>query len=156
MVPFFTDYLERLDMLHNEMDQALSGLSQAALDCALGPEINSLAVLATHVAGSEMYWIGDMIIRRATIRSRASEFQTIGIAGDVLRHRLAQALADSRAAVAQLTLADLATERTRPEQPGTYTVAWCLLHALEHTAMHVGHMQLTRQLIPTMLEGRSA
>jgi len=86
MVPFFTDYLERLDMLHNEMDQALSGLSQAALDCALGPEINSLAVLATHVAGSEMYWIGDMIIRRATIRSRASEFQTIGIAGDVLRH----------------------------------------------------------------------
>jgi hypothetical protein len=25
-------------------------------------------------------------------------------------------------------------------------IAWSLLHALEHTALHLGHMQLTRQL----------
>jgi ankyrin repeat protein len=25
-------------------------------------------------------------------------------------------------------------------------VAWCLAHALEHTALHLGHMQITRQL----------
>ncbi len=155
MVPFFVDYLERLEMLHTEMDQALTGLSQAALDCSLGPGINSLAILAAHVAGSEMYWIGDLIIRRATTRVRALEFQTVGIPGEILRTRLAQALADSRASVAQLTLADLEGERTRPDQPGSYTVAWCLLHALEHTAMHVGHMQLTRQLLPTMVEGKS-
>jgi len=25
-------------------------------------------------------------------------------------------------------------------------VAWALLHALDHTAQHLGHMQITRQL----------
>ena len=27
-----------------------------------------------------------------------------------------------------------------------FTVAWCLLHALEHSAVHLGHMQIVRQL----------
>jgi hypothetical protein len=26
------------------------------------------------------------------------------------------------------------------------TVRWSILHVIEHTAQHVGHMQLTRQL----------
>lgn len=35
MSPFFVDYLERLTMLHNEMDKALTGLPPAALDWSL-------------------------------------------------------------------------------------------------------------------------
>lgn len=27
-----------------------------------------------------------------------------------------------------------------------HTVAWRLAHALEHTALHLGHMEITRQL----------
>lgn len=145
MSPFFVDYLERLTMLHAEMDKALSGLPQAALDWSLGSEINSLAVLAAHVAGSETFWIGDVIVRRATTRVRDHEFQTTAVSVDDLNARLAQALADSRQAVAQLTLADLAEPRTSPRDGQVYSVAWCLLHALEHVAIHVGHMQLARQ-----------
>lgn len=146
MSPFFVDYLERLTMLHSEMDKALTGLPPAALDWSLGPDINSLAVLAAHVAGSEMFWIGDVIIRRTTTRVRDTEFQTSGVTADALKARLAQALADSRQAVAQLTLAHLEEERTSLRGDGqSYTVAWCLLHALEHVAVHVGHMQLARQ-----------
>ena len=145
MSPFFADYLERLEMLHTEMDRALTGLPQAALDWSLGPEINSLAVLTAHVAGSEMFWIGDVIIRRATTRVRATEFATTAVTADELKARLAQALADSRLAVAQLTLANLEEQRPSPRDKEVYTVAWCLLHALEHVAMHVGHMQLARQ-----------
>lgn len=146
MAPFFVDYLERLEMLHQEMDKALTGLPQAALDWSLGPELNSLAVLAAHVAGSEMFWIGDVIIRQKSTRVRDHEFQTTAVTADDLKTRLAQALADSRQAVAQLTLADLAEERTAPGSDGAvYSVAWCLLHALEHVAIHVGHMQLARQ-----------
>lgn len=146
MSPFFVDYLERLTMLHSEMDKALTGLPPAALDWSLGPDINSLAVLAAHVAGSEMFWIGDVIIRRTTTRVRDTEFQTSGVTADALKARLAQALADSRQAVAQLTLAHWEEERTSLRGDGqSYTVAWCLLHALEHVAIHVGHMQLARQ-----------
>lgn len=146
MASFFVDYLERLAMLHHEMDQALTGLPQAALDWSLGPELNSLAVLAAHVAGSELFWIGDVIIRQKSTRVRDYEFQTTAVTADDLKIRLAQALADSRQAVAQLTLADLAEQRASLRGDGAvYSVAWCLLHALEHVAIHVGHMQLARQ-----------
>lgn len=146
MAPFFVDYLERLAMLHQEMDKTLTGLPQAALDWTLGPELNSLAVLAAHVAGSELFWIGDVIIRQKSTRVRDHEFQTTAVTAEDLKTRLAQALADSRQAVAQLTLADLAEQRTSPRGDGAvYSIAWCLLHALEHVAIHVGHMQLARQ-----------
>lgn len=145
MSPFFVDYLERLAMLHDEMDKALTGLPQAALDWSLGPEINSLAVLSAHVAGSETFWIGDVIVRRATTRVREHEFQTNAISVDDLKARLAHALADSRQAVAQLTLESLAEQRTSPRDGQVHSVAWCLLHAMEHVAIHVGHMQLARQ-----------
>lgn len=146
MSPFFADYLDRLAMLHTEMEQALAGLPQAALDWSPGSEMNSLAVLAAHVAGSEMFWIGDLTVRGATTRIRDTEFQTKEITAETLQARLAQALTDSQRALAQLTLADLQEQRTSPRDGQVYTVAWCLLHALEHTAMHVGHMQLARQL----------
>lgn len=145
MSPFFVDYLERLAMLHAEMAKALTGLPQAALDWSLGPELNSLAVLAAHVAGSETFWIGDVIVRRTTTRVRDHEFQTTAVSADDLKARLAHALADSRQAVAQLTLDNLAELRASPRDGEVHSVAWCLLHALEHVAIHVGHMQLARQ-----------
>ncbi len=37
-------------------------------------------------------------------------------------------------------------KRTDPRDGREYTVAWALFHALEHTALHLGQMQLTRQL----------
>lgn len=147
MSPFFVDYLERLTMLHTEMDKALTGLPPAALDWSLGSEINSLAVLTAHVAGSEMFWIGDVIVRRTTTRVRDSEFQTVGVTAAALKARLDAALADSHVAVAQITLANLEEQRLSLRGDGqSYTVAWCLLHALEHVAVHVGHMQLARQM----------
>ncbi|MEZ4730528.1 MAG: DinB family protein [Caldilineaceae bacterium] len=146
MSSFFADYLERLEMLHTEMEQALTGLPQAALDWSPGPKMNSLAVLAAHIAGSEMFWIGDLTVRGATTRIRETEFQTKDATAEALQTRLAQALADSRAVLTQLTLANLEEQRTSPRDGEVYTVAWCLLHGLEHTAMHVGHMQLARQL----------
>ena len=43
-------------------------------------------------------------------------------------------------------LDDLAAEQvsTRHQQP--YSVAWALLHALDHGALHLGHIEITRQL----------
>lgn len=146
MSPFFADYLERLEMLHTEMTHALTGLPQAALDWSPGAEMNSLAVLAAHIAGSEMFWIGDLTVRGASVRVRDHEFQTVAVSAGALIKRLDQALADSRNALAQLTLANLEEQRTSPRDGKVYTVAWALLHALEHIATHVGHIQLGRQL----------
>ena len=43
-------------------------------------------------------------------------------------------------------LGDLETARISPRNDQEVTVAWALDHALKHTAIHLGHLQITRQL----------
>ena len=46
---------------------------------------------------------------------------------------------------AYLTLDDLEALRQSPRDGRQYTTAWALAHALEHTGIHVGHVQIIRQ-----------
>jgi hypothetical protein len=45
-----------------------------------------------------------------------------------------------------LTLPDLEQPRTSPRNGRSITAGWALCHVLKHTALHLGHMQITRQL----------
>ena len=64
---------------------------------------------------------------------------------DILKQRLANNLDYARNALSTFTIQDL--ETTRAGRAGrAFTVAWALLHALEHTTLHLGQIQLTRQL----------
>lgn len=145
--PVFDDMQERLRALHDDLRRALDGLPPAALNWEPVPEMNSLAVLVTHAAGAERYWIGDMAGQEPSGRVRALEFQARAGEAAALVRLLDDTLAHSTAVLQRLTPADLARERPSAAHAGqTYRVAWCILHALEHTALHVGQAQLMRQL----------
>lgn len=146
MDTFFAEYLARLDWLHGAIKEAIAGLSAEALAWVPGPEMNAIAVLVTHLAGAERYWIGDVAGQEPSNRDRDSEFTASGLDEAALIARLDAALAHSQSVVARLALDDLATEQvsTRHQQP--YSVAWALLHALDHGALHLGHIEITRQL----------
>lgn len=146
MHPLFEAYFDRLQMLHQEAEQALADLPAAALDWTPGPEMSSLAVLVTHFTGSEQFRIGDLIGRGATERDRAAEFRVQGLEIATLQQRLATILADSRATLESLTIEDLTSTRFDPSNGQTYNVAWLLAQTLAHTGLHVGHMQMMRQL----------
>lgn len=135
-----------LESLHKSMSEALTGLPQEALDWTPGPEMNSMAVLATHVAGSMRYWIGDIAGNDPSDRNRATEFETQQVDAPVLVARLEAALSHSRSVLERLTLEDLNAKRFSPRHGEEYSVSYALFHAFEHTAVHVGHIQLTRQL----------
>jgi hypothetical protein len=137
---------DRLQSLFHEFDIVLEGLPVAALDWVPGPGFNSLTVLATHAAGATRYWIGDVVAGDSSGRVRASEFQTSGVESAALRQQSAEVSAYCQKTVASLTLADLDRVCDTTMEPGKCTVAWALLHAVEHLAMHVGHAQITRQL----------
>jgi len=146
MQPFLGDYLERLQDLHGAIERAIEGLPQTALDWVPGLEMNSLGVLVVHVVGAERYWIGDVVARDPSGRDREAEFRARGLDAATLKDRLANSLAYCRGALEGLTLQDLETPRTSPRDGRTFTVAWSLAHAPEHTALHLGHIQITRQL----------
>lgn len=146
MVSVLENYLERLQALHADIERTIEGLPPPALDWVPGPDMNSLGVLAVHVAGAERYWIGDVVGRDPSGRDRAAEFRTRGLDAAALKACLAETLAYSQAVLERLTLPDLEATRVSLRDGREFTVAWCLAHALEHTALHLGQMQITRQL----------
>lgn len=145
MLPILVAYLKCLETLHVDMQRLLEGLPLAALDWSPGPEMNTLGVLAVHVAGSERYWIGEVAGGDPANRDRPAEFRSRGLDGATLTGRLAASLVHSRATLEKLSLPELEAQRTLADGHGV-TVAWALFHNLEHLALHVGQIQLTRQL----------
>jgi uncharacterized damage-inducible protein DinB len=147
MQPFYEDYLNHLQELHQDIQNALAGLPPSALDWT-PPEagLNSFSVLVIHLTGAQRYWIGDVVAREASGRDREAEFQVHGLAPEALTARLDNSLAYARGVLEKLTLPDLETPRISPRNGREVTVAWALTHALKHTALHVGHIQITRQL----------
>ena len=147
---FFQDYLERLTDLHQDLLSAIEDLPPAALDWTpndnLSAEMNTINVLVTHLTGAERYWIGDIALGEPSERVRDSEFQVSGMQQDELSEKINSATAYARSAVAKLSLDDLAAVHSSAPNGRIFTAGWALLHALEHTALHLGHIQVTRQL----------
>jgi hypothetical protein len=150
MHPFFADYLERLITLHQDCLKSIEGLSTEALDWipVQNPsvEMNAINVLVTHIVGAERYWIGDVACGDSSNRVRDEEFQVVGLDSAALTAKINAATSYAQSALEKLSLEDLSKESQSPRDSRTFTVGWALLHALEHTAIHLGHIQLTRQL----------
>jgi hypothetical protein len=108
--------------------------------------MNSIGVILAHTAGAWRYWAGDVAGDLPSGRVRADEFKTYGVDAAEMVARLRAALDTSREVLGELELARLADARTAGMDNEQRTVGWALLHALEHTALHAGHIQLTRQL----------
>jgi hypothetical protein len=137
MQTFYKDYLSILQACHTDILKALDGLPSAALDWVSGPEMNSISILVFHLTGAERYWIGDVAAQEPSDRDRAS---------DVIRKRLDDSLDHAHKTLEKFTVQDLEVSRTSPRDGRKFTVAWALLHALEHATLHLGHIQITRQL----------
>ena len=145
MDAFMIDFADRLSAMHTSINKAIEGLPAEALNWVPGPEMNSLAVLIAHTAGSERFWIGDIAGLEPSDRNRAAEFQTIATSPADLSALLDTALAHSQSVFGRLTRDDLTVLRDVPGRERPLSVGWALLHALEHVAVHTGHIELTRQ-----------
>jgi len=146
MKPMLKEYLNRYLDLHREIEQALQGLPQEALDWVPGPDMNSLNVLVTHLTGAERYWIGDVAMGDISHRDREAEFRIQGLSAEDLIERLRTMDSYCQTALNALEPSDLEAVRASPRDGGRFTVTWSLLHALEHTAIHLGHIQMVSQM----------
>jgi uncharacterized damage-inducible protein DinB len=146
MFPELDNYLQRIDDLRGQVRDLIADLPAEALNWRPieGDATNSLAVLATHIAGAEHFWIGEVVGGRPPTRDRDAEFATQASDASELVRLLEDTGAETRQVFATLIEADLAG--TRQARGRTIPVRWCILHVIDHTALHLGHMQLTYQL----------
>jgi hypothetical protein len=146
MLKTYEALLDRFDELHRAIREALDGMPREALDWIPGPEMNSMSVLIMHLTGAERYWVGDVVRGEPSFRDREAEFRAKDLGHDPLRQRLTDLQSYEKGVFESMGLAQLEEERVSPRDGRKYTVAWALSHALEHTAMHVGHIQILSQL----------
>ena len=150
MHPLFQDYLDSLTDLHQGILNAIEGLPSEALDWTplTDPtaDMNSINVLVTHLCGAERYWIGDVAAGDPSGRIRDEEFQVSGLTAKELTAKVDAATEYAQSALERIYPDTLHIEKSRLLDDQPVTAGWALLHALEHTAIHLGHIQITRQL----------
>ena len=149
MLPEAAAYLERIEDLRVEVGKILQAVPPEALNWRPvegGDEhvMNSIAVLARHVAGAEHFWIGEVIGGLPPTRNRAAEFETVAEKTAVLQQILAEVAAETRTVLETITAETLAA--TRRARDRDVPVRWSILHVIDHTSIHLGHMQITAQL----------
>ena len=142
----FEDFYKLLEDLHENCKDQIGGLAQDELDWSPGTGMNSIAVLVVHIAGSERFWIGDTIMREPSGRDREAEFVTSGVSEQALVDLLDTSLAYIEGAFDRLDVEVLAENRISPRDGREISVARTIAHVIEHTALHLGHIQIGREL----------
>ncbi len=175
MLPELDNYLQRIEDLRGQVRDLIVDLPAEALNWrpippsapappALsekgaggaedrGDATNSLAVLAAHIAGAEHFWIGEVIGGQPPTRDRDAEFLTEVKDSSQLVRLLEQTGLETREILTSLTATDL--DGVREARGRQVPVRWGILHIIDHTALHLGHMQLTYQLWMGGPSGRS-
>lgn len=153
--PMLQATLDLLQTLVDDIFRQLDGIPEDDLNSWLPRDgmrdVNTFYVLATHTVGAGEFWILEAAGGRSMDRNRTAEFRSTGSL-EALRARYDRWLKDSAEVFATIDDAILASIYHRPAAPergmseARRTRAECIVHALEHTAVHLGHLQLQRQL----------
>jgi uncharacterized damage-inducible protein DinB len=118
------------------------------------PDANTLFAIATHAVGMGEFWVLTLVGDRPSNRKRSAEFVAVG-EGKALLARYQQWIVDTHALLDTLPVEAMVRvveppfefRSTGGLQEGPLTVRDCLLHVVEHTATHLGHIQLTADLL---------
>lgn len=146
MERFYEECLDRFRSLHEAVKKSIEVLDEEELDWVPAGDANSINVLVVHLTSAEKFWAADIALGNTSDRNRLDEFEVQGLKKADLFTRLDETLDDLKSAFWQLKLFDLDQVRHSAQHNLNVTTAWAILHALEHTAIHVGHIQLTAQL----------
>ena len=149
MLPEIANYLDRINGLREQVRELITAVPAEALNWRPieGDDdhaTNSLAVMAAHIAGAEHRWYHEVIGRQPATRQRELEFKTVAENAAGLVEKLAFNAEESQRILSALSAEDL--DGTREVEGHSVPVRWAILHVIDHTALHLGHMQITYQL----------
>jgi uncharacterized damage-inducible protein DinB len=149
--PTFRAASEILEAQLVELRETLDGCSVDELNRRpAGDGTNSVAVLVAHALGATRSWLALATASPLPERDREAEFRTVVRDAGAFVAWFEEAAASCRALLdveGEFDPGRIGTApwTSRPDEP--VTAAWALIHALEHLSEHVGHAQLTRQVV---------
>lgn len=161
MVTTIDRFANMLDLLANDVLRSLEDVPEELLNAEVAvPEANSLFAIATHLLASSRVWTLGAVGGQTLERDRDAEFAATGTIED-LRVDYATWLSAMHEVLDGLPDSELGRSTGYPPyrddlldaEPGVeaMTVAHALAHCIDHMAIHLGHIQVTRD---TLLVGR--
>ena len=147
-------YNEILGNLLERMEGIFSELPVEALDWTPDPALNSITVLVVHTTGTLRYWLGELLGGEAAHRDREAEFSAHGLSKVQLHSLLNETQAQVSRVLEKIVPDDLATKKYSTIHKDYFTGAYALVHGVEHTALHLGHMEITKELWEQYVWGR--
>jgi hypothetical protein len=135
--------------LHEDIRREIHGLDEGGLNWSPGPGFNSMATLVTHLVGSEAETLRS-VAGLSCARQRRAEFTAGPRTMTATLDELARAdalvaevgpLIDATRLAAEISLPTLSDGDRRPG------LLW-LIGNYGHAREHLGHIQLTKQLLP--------
>jgi len=130
----------------NTLRETLDGLDAEAVNWSPGPEMNSIAVLYTHLLGAENSMTAT-VAGESFERDRDAEFRVTQDPASLLK-LVNTVEANVMSRINKLTLEALATNHSPAgDRLGRNNLgSWWIFHAVEHSREHIGQALLTRQL----------
>ncbi len=154
MDPFSAAAYDIIQTSIQDLRATVTDMDRQALNRAPAPDTNSIAVLVAHAVTSAKtlldaaltgrmdrgYYMGT--VRPAAFATRDADAATLLALLDELARTAERLTTEGARADYAAPVAYTGGESGPPR-----TRAWCLLHAVEHLREHVGHAQLTKQLL---------
>ena len=140
-----------VELLHEDIFKAVEPLGETEVNWTHPQLSNSIGILLRHIAASERYWIGEVVGGRLLHRKRETEFEHEQLQKAPLVENLRRAHAEVQELLRSLTAADLTASIDVELRGGTrrLTKAWALVHSIQHTAYHLGQIQLFKKMATT-------
>ena len=148
MTPEGASYYLYLQNARNGLFREMAALPEPALNASLGvPETNSIYASAFHAASATEYWAAVYVGGGKIERDRLAEFRASGDLAS-LEARWDRCLNTCKEVIEGLAATEYDTIRNvnLTTGPDRYSVRDCLLHVVEHVNLHLGHIQIARQL----------
>lgn len=151
-ISVFSDYIARIT---RDVIKDLHVLSDAQLNQPLPiPDANTIFAIGTHYVGMAEFWTLTLVGGQPTQRVRSAEFVASGRGSDLIA-RLERYRANAHTLLADLPpgrLDEIALPPAEFAQTGgfkdqTFTCRDCLMHVVEHCATHLGHIQLSKDML---------
>ena len=131
---------------------ALSELSDEQINWSSGAvHANSMYAVATHLVAMGEFWVLGPVGGGSVIRDREAEFRAAGAGTDLIVRlqdwcRACGVLLQSpeSSALAEDALVPAEYFEAGGFGAGRFSKRECLMHVLEHSALHLGHLQMMR------------
>ncbi len=149
MDPHVAPHQHVLEDLHRQVAETVAPLGDDEINRAPPGLANSVGILLRHIAGSERYWIGEVVGGRPAHRKRETEFGHERLQKSALLSELTRVQEMTRDVLHGLGPADLLAEVDVQRTRGVVkeTKAFALLHATQHLAYHLGQIRYMAKLL---------